>query len=395
MKKRFISIVAIATIFGLTACGDDSGSNAKDNGQDTNLDSGSQNNPSSSTGTGTQDTHSVDSGSATEGILIDDRDGQKYKTVQIGHQIWMAENLRLDVSDGFCVDDIKANCEKYGVLYTSEASSRVCPEGWEKPSYSDWEILARNAGAECEQGYSTYSFNCKGYDAISKIRSTDGWDSTNGTNQLGLSLFPVGYLRSINSKTSSYQGFGKSAIFWGATISENTMSLSNKQSSEDKAKPIRCMKELPCERENEGEVLGVTVCDGSKWIEGSEIELATHLEKCDTTNLGKVINGYTCAMDGVFSWTLTENVVVAPDGYPYVIHEKDGIKYIQLRNKLRPYMSNAFTYEDITTVTCPDGWSFPQDNSLLTSCWTTELIQSCQTSDCSNQLNTSAYCIKN
>lgn len=380
MKKRFIPIVAIATIFGLTACGDDSGSNA---------------NPSGGTGTGPQDTHSVDSGKSAEGILIDDRDGQKYKTVQIGPQIWMAENLKLDVSDGYCVDDIKANCEKYGVLYTTQASSRVCPEGWKKPSYTDWKILARNAGAECENGLTSNSFVCNGYDAISKIRSTDGWDSTNGTNQLGLSLFPVGYLRS-SGNTSSYRSFGKDAFFWEATITESTMSLSLKQASEHKAKPIRCMKELPCERENEGEVLGVTVCDGSKWIEGSEVQLATHLEKCDTTNLGKVINGYTCAMDGMTSWTLTENVVVAPDGYPYIIREKDGIKYIQLRNKLGFVgMTNAFTYEQILTVTCPDGWSFPQDNSLLTSCWTTELIQSCQTSDCSNQLNTSAYCIKN
>lgn len=384
MKKRFIPIVAIATIFGLTACGDDSGSNAKDNGQDTNLDSGSQNNPSSSTGTGTQDTHSVDSGSATEGILIDDRDGQKYKTVQIGHQIWMAENLKLDVSDGFCVDDIKANCEKYGVLYTSEASSRVCPEGWKKPSYSDWKILARNAGAECEQGYSTYSFNCKGYDAISKIRSTDGWDSTNGTNQLGLSLFPVGYLRIISSKNSSYQGFGNSAIFWGATISENTMSLSNKQSSEDKAKPIRCMKELPCERENEGEVLGVTGCDGSEWIEGSEVQLATHLEKCDTTNLGKVINGYTCATNGWPSWFPSDTVVVIPNDNPVVIKEKDGFKYA--------CTSRVFYHDEAATLTCPDGWHFPQDNTLLTNTWSTELLQSCQTITCAGQITPPATC---
>ncbi len=83
-----------------------------------------------------------------------DKDVPTYKTVKIGEQVWMAENLNYETSSGsWCYDDDPANCEKYGRLYDWETAKNVCPKGWRLPTKSDFKTLLNNVGGEGEEDY--------------------------------------------------------------------------------------------------------------------------------------------------------------------------------------------------------------------------------------------------
>jgi len=60
-------------------------------------------------------------------------------TIQIGDQIWMAENYSCYAPGSKCYDNIIANCEKYGLLYSWETAKDICPEGWHIPNKADWK----------------------------------------------------------------------------------------------------------------------------------------------------------------------------------------------------------------------------------------------------------------
>jgi uncharacterized protein (TIGR02145 family) len=77
----------------------------------------------------------------------DSRDSSIYKTVTIGSQTWMAENLHYKTADGsWYYDNDTNNCKRYGRLYTYEMAAESCPSGWHLPSRSEWDTLIHYLG---------------------------------------------------------------------------------------------------------------------------------------------------------------------------------------------------------------------------------------------------------
>lgn len=94
---------------------------------------------------------------ATLKTYTDERDGQTYSVVKIGDQVWLGENFALntntaDSTSSWCPEDVAANCETYGRLYTWYVASEMAPEGWRLPSQADWETLIAEVGGEATAG---------------------------------------------------------------------------------------------------------------------------------------------------------------------------------------------------------------------------------------------------
>ena len=140
--------------------------------------------------------------------VTNDKTTQQFKTVIIGNQIWMAENLNLDVGSGcWCYENKQANCNKYGRLYTWEAAKRAANkiEGWHLPTDNEWEQLENYLGGRKVAGR--------------KLKSTGGWvKSGNGNNSSGFSALPSG----CRSDRDGFYGIGYYAFFWTATVCDSS-----------------------------------------------------------------------------------------------------------------------------------------------------------------------------
>ena len=78
--------------------------------------------------------------------FTDPRDEQSYDIVQIGSDVWMAENLNFDIDGSVCPEGDKRNCSKFGRLYTWEMARSFCPEGWRLPNSADFGRLIADVG---------------------------------------------------------------------------------------------------------------------------------------------------------------------------------------------------------------------------------------------------------
>ena len=166
------------------------------------------------------------------GEMTDSRDGKVYKTLKIGNQVWMAENLNYEADGSRCYNDSAEYCAKYGRLYPwgvamdsmgkwstngkgcgmgSTCSPTypvrgVCPSGWHLPTKAEWETLFTEVGGSSVAG--------------NVLKDSSSWDyDADGTDDFGFSALPAGSHR----YDVHYEGFGKGAYFLTSTeYSENS-----------------------------------------------------------------------------------------------------------------------------------------------------------------------------
>ena len=181
---------------------------------------------------------SVSNGSGETGTVTD-IEGNTYKTIKIGNQWWMAENLNVthyrngdtipnvtnssdwqNLTTGtYCnYNNDASNADTYGRLYNWYAvndSRKIAPIGWHVPTDEDWKTLEKYLGMSQSEANGT-SFRGTNEGGKLKETGTIHWQSPNkgATNESGFSALPGGY----RDHDGIYYTIGRIADFWSSTV---------------------------------------------------------------------------------------------------------------------------------------------------------------------------------
>ena len=233
MRLGLSFVAAAVSVLLLVACGDDDSDFATrpsegSSSSVTPQSSSSEKAESSSSKVTDKVGEPVEPAEVTTGTMTDSRDGQTYKTVTIGTQTWMAENLNYETENSYCYKDDANNCSKYGRLYTWAAAMDsvgtwstngkgcgdgttcsptypvrgVCPEGWHLPTKADFETLFTAVGGKSIAGQ--------------KLKSATGWKTYRGiTNEDAFAFSALPAVSRFNY--GDYNSEGNGAYFWSST----------------------------------------------------------------------------------------------------------------------------------------------------------------------------------
>ncbi len=187
MKKTYRFLLAVSTMLAMAftfSCGEHGDDDPSGPGSVGNLSSSSEPAGLSSDGQGSSSSSSGGN-NITYGSFTDQRDGNEYKTIVIGTQTWMAENLNFKEEQigptrgSKCYDDKESNCDKYGRLYEWYDAEEVCPDGWHLPTIAEWNTLISYVGN----------------DAGTKLKAMNtDWRDGPGTDDYGFAALPGGQL---------------------------------------------------------------------------------------------------------------------------------------------------------------------------------------------------------
>lgn len=227
------------------------------------------------------------------GELLDERDNQVYRTVKIGEQNWMAQNLNFKVENSLCYKDDSTYCAKYGRLYDWPTAmdneglfsengkgcdgkkqcspifpvQGICPDGWHLPN-----------GAEVFQ---LLNF-VKGDDSVtfaSKLKSAAGWkyQYEKGSDDYGFSVLPAGEFLAF------YSDEGEEATFWYSSDDASLMKFEDwltrknrvslgETTAEQARYSIRCIENLAgCNKDRVGETIrkdsSLFYCTAKGWVD--------------------------------------------------------------------------------------------------------------------------------
>jgi uncharacterized protein (TIGR02145 family) len=170
------------------------------------------------------------------GEIISDVDGNRYPTIRIGTQVWMAANLKTTrYRDGSIIPNVSdatqwgnvstgawvhygnetRNDSLYGKLYNGQAvidTRGLCPSLWRIPTRDDWDRLTGFLGGSALAG--------------KKMKSRTGWTPNggdgNGTNDSGFDGKPSGLRWFNGSGHIFFINAGSSAVWWSSDSSTSS-----------------------------------------------------------------------------------------------------------------------------------------------------------------------------
>ena len=152
------------------------------------------------------------------GAIVKDADGNKYPTMKIGKQVWMAKNLNVKTDGSWCYDNDPANCEKYGRLYAWDAAMKACPSGWHLPGKEEMEALIIAVEARVEQIVTPKKLNAEPLKigegiGINHLRDVS-WEG--GFDTFGFSVLPAGQYDWDGGRVE-FRLLDRQASFWSST----------------------------------------------------------------------------------------------------------------------------------------------------------------------------------
>jgi uncharacterized protein (TIGR02145 family) len=180
---------------------------------------------------------------------LSDNDGNIYKTVGIGSQTWMAENLKTTkFNDGTLIPNVSTdqswtaltsagysiyenkplNKSVYGNLYnwyainsSGNGNKNVCPTGWHVPADADWATLTSYVG-ETVRGEWSYNTEWEALNIAGKMLKESGtvhWKSPNpGIDALGFGALPGG----LRYQNGFYDAIGRTGLWWSSSTYNDT-----------------------------------------------------------------------------------------------------------------------------------------------------------------------------
>ncbi len=200
---------------------------------------------------------------------IKDVDGNIYKTVTIGTQTWMAENLKVSkYSDGTTIPNITDNTQwqknttgawsyyindeahntKYGKLYnwyavskTTNGNKNVCPTGWHVPTDAEWTVLTDYLGGDSIAGSKMKEVGITSW-------NTPNTDATNISLFTGLpggSRYYLGDYLNGKGHTSYWWSSSESGTYdaWGRSLYSNSSNIFRFFYDQSSGFYIRCLKD--------------------------------------------------------------------------------------------------------------------------------------------------------
>lgn len=190
--------------------------------------------------------------------IVDKRDDNKYRTVVVGKDTWMAENLRFAAPGSFCYEDKDIRCRSYGRLYTWADAMRlpadyiensmsggileehqgVCPDGWHIPTNDEWIALGQNA-LNMRKGGIGSALKNKEFWARggAPISAASGFNALPSGNRYG---DEYGELGSSTYFWTAAGGDGMGGVYW--YLVNNKDDFTSAEDFDNAAFSVRCVK---------------------------------------------------------------------------------------------------------------------------------------------------------